>query len=212
MHAMKKSFTMLFLMSFIGLAGLNAQGTCGIELGYADFPYTDGDQTIGLSTTGSGGSIFEYSYCGITTKPGSMYVGSGIGSITNTFTMPVNNLVYRFTAADSGEQVTITVDPPGTVSITYVDGDCHEDVVIAGNVFTAPGPPTGGALLIQSSSAFTSITFSHIGEENGLLMTLCYGHTYDVDPPVDPTPVPLRWWSLVVVGLMVAGFGLWRVR
>jgi hypothetical protein len=209
MNTMKKSFITLFLMLFIGLAGLNAQVTCGTELGYSDFPYVDGDQTIGLSTTGSGMSYSnDWINCGITTKPGSIYVGSGPGTFTNTFSIPVNNVVYNFTAADNGEQITVTTDPPGTVSITHLDGTCPEFFIITDNVITVPGTVAGAVLQISSTVAFTSITFSHNGLGGGALFTMCY----DASSEVDPTPVPLRWWSLVVVGLMIAGFGLWRVR
>jgi hypothetical protein len=138
--ALKKLSVIVLAVLAFGLPVLQAQVTCDVELGYNDFPYTDGAQTIGLSTTGSGMSYpFSYFDCGITTKANSIYVGAGVGTFTNTFSVPVNTIVYRFTAADNGEVITVTTDPPGTVSIAYIDGNCPELVTIVDNVITFPG-------------------------------------------------------------------------
>jgi hypothetical protein len=196
-----------------GLPVLQAQVTCDVELGYNDFPYTDGAQTIGLSTTGSGMSYSSsYFDCGITTKANSIYVGAGVGTFTNTFSVPVNTIVYRFTAADNGEVITVTTDPPGTVSIAYIDGNCPELVTIVDNVITFPGVVAGGVLGISSTTAFTSITLSHNGLSNGALFTMCYDATFETDPPDDPAPVPFSWWSLVLGGLLIGAVAVWRFK
>lgn len=196
-----------------GMPVLQAQVTCDVELGWDDFPYSDGGQTIGLSVTGSGVRYgVSYSNCGITTKAGSIWIGNEVGTFTNTFSIPVNTLVYQFTGADSGEEITVTTDPPGVVTIAYIDGTCPELVTIVDNVITFPGAVAGGVLQITSTTAFTSITFSHNGLGNGALFTLCYDDSFEADPPDEPAPVPLSRWSLILGGLLIGAVVVWRFK
>lgn len=189
---------------------------CDNEKGYYDFPFTEN----GITVTGSGtGSYTVYApgwgSCAIFAAANCVWIGSGgPGTFTNTFTSPVNDMIYNITAMDmddGGEIITITTNA-GTPSITYTDGTCPSDVSIIGNVITCIGETgfigTGGRFLVHSTSDFTSITFSINGLANGSTMTMCFDQA--VAPP--PAGVPVSNWALIAGALMIATFIFIRFR
>jgi hypothetical protein len=170
--------------------------TCNDEKGYYDFPFTEN----GITVTGSGtGTYTVY-------PPG--WGSCGIFAKANTFSQPVNDMIYNITATDVGEIITITTDA-GTPSITYTDGSCPSYFSISGNVITCivgPYPGAGGRFLIHSTSVFTAITFSHNGEGNGSTMTMCF------DKVLVPSGVPISNWALFIgIGLILV-FTIVRLR
>jgi len=178
---------------------------CDSEKGTFDFPFTEN----GITVTGSGTGTFQnyapgWSSCGITCKPNCIWIGlSGPGTYTNTFSEPVNNMIYNLTGTDAGEIITITTNA-GTPSITYTDGLCPSLWSISGNVITCTGNydsyVSGGRFLITSTSNFTSVTFSHPGTLNGTVVTMCFDQV--LNPP-DPE-VPVSNWALFIgIGLIL---------
>ncbi|RIJ46829.1 HYR domain-containing protein [Maribellus luteus] len=151
--------------------------SCENEKGYSDFPFT----IDGLTVTGSGTGTYtryygSYTDCGVSTKANSVYIGSsGPATFTNTFSTPVNDMVYNITAADNGEIVTITVDN-GTPEIIIDECSCPENIQISGNVITLgiPSAVVGVRIIVRSTSDYSSISFSHNGGNAGLLMTMCF--------------------------------------
>lgn len=184
-------------------AGREILAPCVNEKGFNDFPFTENGLTVTASGTGTyqiyGSS--PWTSCGVTTKANSFWLGyGGPGTLTNTFSQPVNNVVYSMTAADNStgylEIVTVTVDA-GTPSITYTDGTCPASISIVGNTISFPGYDVGGSFMIQSTSNFSSITLSHNGENAGLLITMC------ADEIVTAT-VPVSGWALFIgIGLIL---------
>ncbi len=182
---------------------------CDNEKGTFDFPFTQN----GITVTGSGtGSFINYApgwaSCGIACKPDCIWIGYlGAGTYTNTFSSPVNNMLYNFTGTDAGEIITITTDA-GTPSITYTDGTCPENFTISGNVITCIASPdyyvAGGRILVSSTSDFTSITFSHPGTLNGTVMTMCF------DQAIKTVPVS-NWALFIGIGLILL-FAVVRFR
>jgi hypothetical protein len=184
---------LLFLLLFIG-GYARIYGQCVNEKGYDDFPVTQGGLTV--TGTGTGGfTVYNDSYTGCTLpiKARSVYIGQTASTFTNTFSIPVNDMVYNFGGANVGEIVTVTVNT-GTPSVTYIGGDCGSVVQISGNVmsFIEPTPALGhgGRIMIHSTSAFTSIGFSHNGSGNGLVMTMCLDAVFaSVQPTVTTTAI-----------------------
>jgi len=171
---MKNIIFLSFILLIGGITNSYGAATCVTEKGYNDFPFTQEGLTVTASGTG-GYTIFAGSYtsCGVTTKPNSVYIGQSPSTFTNTFSTPVNDMVYNITAANQGEVVTITTSS-GTPTATYENGDCSSDVSISGNTITFGSGVTGGRVKIHSTSTFDSVTFSHNGVGNGLLMTMCF--------------------------------------
>jgi hypothetical protein len=171
---MKIKILMLICFSILGI--FNAYSQCTSEKGYADFPFTQNGLTVTASGTGGYTSYpGAWPSCGVETKAQSVWIGQTASTFTNTFSQPVNDMVYNITAADDGEAMTITVNS-GTVSITYDYGTCPGSWIISGNVITAaPGSSNIGARIkIHSTSKFTSVTYSHNGVGNGSLVTMCF--------------------------------------
>jgi len=187
---MKHSVLLFLTLFFSGYASI--YGQCVNEKGYYDFPFTENGLTV--TASGSGGYTYygsSYTSCGVTTKENEVYIGSSASTFTNTFSTPVNDMVYNMTAAGDGEVVTITVNS-GTPSITYIAGNCPEAMIISGNVITmAPGTGNhGGRVKVHSTSTFTSVTFSHNGLSAGLLMTMCFDAVFEsVKPTVTTTAI-----------------------
>jgi hypothetical protein len=186
-----KNLILLFLLLFFG-GYASIYGQCVNEKGYYDFPFTENGLTV--TASGTGGYTYygsSYTSCGVTTKENEVYIGSSASTFTNTFSTPVNDMVYNMTAAGDGEVVTITVNS-GTPSITYIAGNCPEAMIISGNVITmAPGTSNhGGRVKVHSTSTFTSVTFSHNGLSAGLLMTMCFDAVFEsVKPTVTTTAI-----------------------
>lgn len=188
---------------------------CDSEKGYYDFPFTEN----GITVTGSGtGSYTVYgpgwSSCGILAKANCVWIGANSGgpaTFTNTFSAPVNNMIYNISASDFyqgvSEIITITTNG-GTPTITYTDGTCPGSWSISGNVMTCLGFDAGGRFLVTAPSDFTSITFSHNGENNGTTMTMCFDQVLNPPPPV----VPVSNWALLIGGVMIATFVFVRYR
>lgn len=185
--------------------------TCDNEKGTFDYPFTE----FGLTVTGTGtGSFVNYApgftSCGITCKPNCVWIGlDAPGTFTNTFSQPVNNMVYNLTGTDAGEVFTIIANA-GITSISYVDGTCPEFFQIAGNQITCTGEPdfnaSGGRFLVSSTTDFTSVAFSHPGTLNGTVITMCF------DKVFESIEVPVSNWALFIgIGLILV-FALVRFR
>ena len=93
-------FLILFLIGFISYS------QCVLEKGNLDFPFT----INGVTVTGSGTGGYTtygtaYTSCGAEnyTKANSVYIGSSPSTFTNTFSSPVNDMIYNVTAAGAGE-------------------------------------------------------------------------------------------------------------
>jgi hypothetical protein len=186
---------------------------CDNEKGYYDFPFTEN----GITVTGTGtGSFTVYApgwgSCGIFAAANCVWIGNGgPATFTNTFTEPVNNMIYNITAMDATEIITITTDA-GTPSITYSDGTCPEAISITGNVITCistPGNGAGGRFIVTSTQDFNSITFSINGILAGTTMTMCFDQVFN---PPTPSEVPVSNWALILGGLMIATFVFIRFR
>jgi len=187
---------------------------CDNEKGYYDYPFTQN----GITVTGSGSgsyTVFDPSWyaCAITNKPGSVWIGlSGPATFVNTFSEPVNDMIYNLTGANPGEGITITTDG-GTPTITYTDGTCPEAYSISGNTITCivmadPYQGSGGRILIHAPADFNTITFSHDGNgAAGTVVTMCFDQA--VGPP---SGVPVSNWALILGGLMIATFVFIRYR
>jgi hypothetical protein len=184
---------LLFLLLFIG-GYSNVYGQCTNEKGYDDFPFTQDGITV--TGSGTGGYTYyndPYTGCTLPIKGRSVYIGQSASTYTNTFTTPVNDMVYNFGGANVGEIVTVTVNA-GTPSISYVGGDCASVVVLSANVmsFIEPTPSMGhgGRIKIHSTSPFTSVSFSHNGAMAGMLMTMCFDAVFEsVKPTVTTTAI-----------------------
>jgi hypothetical protein len=182
---------------------------CNNEKGTYDFPFT----LNGITVTGSGTGTFinyapGFTSCGISCKPDCIWIGYlGPGTYTNTFSAPVNNMLYNLTGTDEGEIITISTNA-GTASITYVDGTCPELFDITGNVITCIGSAgyyvSGGRFLVTSTSDFTEITFSHPGTMNGTVITMCF------DQAIKTVPVS-NWALFIGIGLILV-FAVVRFR
>jgi hypothetical protein len=173
---MKIKVLLLICFPILGLSGAYCQ--CTSEKGYYDFPFTQNGLTVNASGTGgyTHYSYGSYTSCGVTTKDNSVWIGQfTAATFTNTFSQPVNDMVYNFIGADDGEVMTITVNS-GTPTITYIEGTCPEAMTISGNVITmASGfSDIGGRIKIHSTSGFTSISFSHNGGSGGTAITMCF--------------------------------------
>jgi len=177
---MKIKILLLICFSILGISSAYSQ--CTSEKGYADFPFTQNGLTVTASGTGSYQNFTSpYVSCGVNTKPNSVYIGGGgPGSFTNTFSQPVNDMVYNITGSDhvaegAGEVMTVTVNS-GTASITYDYGTCPEKMIITGNVISwvSGASNVGGRIKVHSTSNFTSVTFSHNGLDAGSLFTMCF--------------------------------------
>ena len=174
---MKNIIFLSFILLIGGLTNSYGAATCVTEKGYNDFPFTQEGLTVTASGTGGYKNYPASSFtsCGVTTKINSVHIGQSPSTFTNTFSTPVNDMVYNITAAGQGEVVTITTSS-GTPTVTYENGDCPSDLIISGDTITL-GPGTnnhGGRVKIHSTSAFNSVTFSHNGAAAGLLMTMCF--------------------------------------
>jgi len=151
------------------------------EKGYLDFPFTADGITVTLSGTGSYTNYSSsFTSCDVTTKANSIWLGSsGPATLTNTFSAPVNDLMYRITAANNGEVMTVTTDLGGPITLSYDSGTCSSNnVLIGGQIsFTGSMPSMGfgGKVKVHCDNAFTSITFSHNGAGGGSLYTLDFG-------------------------------------
>lgn len=177
---------------------------CDNEKGYYDFPFTEN----GITVTGSGTGSYQvyaagWGSCGIFAEANCVWIGfGGPATFTNTFSTPVNNMIYNATAMDAGEIITITVDA-GTPTITYTDGTCPTYQTIVGNVITCVttgGGGSGGRFIVHSTADFSSITFSINGILNGTTMTMCFDQA--VAPP--PSDVPVSNWALFIgIGLIL---------
>lgn len=176
-----KRYILLGLIIIVGgYTSLFSQTACTNEKGFYDFPFTEN----GLTVTGSGTGSYQsydpgWGSCGIFCKPYCVWIGSGgPATFTNTFSQPVNDMVYNITASDPGEIITITTNL-GTTSITYTDGTCPAGMSISGNVITCVSSNAGGRFLVHASSNFTSVTFSHNGGMNGSTMTMCFDAVFE---------------------------------
>jgi len=187
--------------------------TCDNEKGYYDFPFTEN----GITVTGSGTGTYTvyqpgWGSCGIFAAANCVWIGTdGPATYTNTFSSPVNNMIYNMTATDIGEVITITTDA-GTPSITYTDGTCPSWFNISGNTITCVDgyyPAAGGRFLITSTQDFSSITFSHNGTMNGTTMTMCFDQA--ITPP-PPSAIPVSNWALILGGALIATFVFVRFR
>jgi hypothetical protein len=71
--------------------------------GYNDFPFTQNVLTVTASGTGTYSSYSStYTFCDVTTKANSIYLGgSGVAIYTSTFSSGVNDIVCNITAANS---------------------------------------------------------------------------------------------------------------
>lgn len=185
---------------------------CDNEKGTYDFPFTEN----GITVDGSGtGSYVNYEpgwpSCDLFCKANCMWIGfGGPGTYTNTFSTPVNDMIYKLTGTDPYEVMTITTNN-GTASITYVDGSCPQSWTIAGNVITCISYSggyggEGGMFQVHSSSDFTSITFSHNGEANGTVLTMCF------DKVLEPVATPISNWALLIGGILIVTFVAFRYR
>jgi len=184
-----KKITLLVLMIFcLGYQSALSQITCTTEKGYNDFPFTENELTITASGTGGYQNYASsLEICGVTTKPNSVYIGSSASTFTNTFSSPVNNMVYNMVAGNTGEIVTITTDTGGSLTITHENGDCPEATIINGNVISVDGLQ-GARLKVHSTNNFSTITFSHNGGGGGLLMTMCFDAVFaSLGPTVTTT-------------------------
>lgn len=182
---------------------------CDNEKGYYDFPFTEN----GITVTGTGtGSYTVYApgwgSCGIFAAANCVWIGanfSGPATFTNTFSQPVNDMIYNITATDPNEVITITTDG-GVPTITYTDGSCPASMPISGNVITCTAYDSGGRFLVHAPSDFTTITFSHNGEDNGTTMTMCF------DQAVQPPDTPMSPWAIGLGIFLILAFTVFRVR
>lgn len=184
-----KKITLLLLMIFcLGYQSALSQITCTTEKGYNDFPFTENGLTITASGTGGYQNYASsLEVCGVTTKSNSVYIGLSASTFTNTFSSPVNNMVYNMVAGNTGEIVTITTDTGGSLTITHENGDCPEATIINGNVISVQGLQ-GARLKVHSTNNFSTITFSHNGGGGGLLMTMCFDAVFaSLGPTVTTT-------------------------
>jgi len=193
---MKIKVLLLICFSILGLS--RAYSQCTSEKGYSDFPFTQNGLTVNASGTGSYTNYWtDETSCGITTKLDGVWIGRNgePGTFTNTFSQPVNDMVYNVTGGNTGEVITVTVNS-GTPIITYIEGSCPLAMNISGNVITEvlddiSGAGTGGRIKVHSTSNFTSITFSHNGIGNGSVMTMCFDGVFAsiAGPTVSTTAV-----------------------
>ena len=145
------------------------------EKGYYDFPFTESGLTVTLSGTGSFTNYNNSAFtsCNVTTKDSSIWVGNGVGTMTNTFSSPVNDLIYKITATGQGEIMTITTDIGGAVTLSYVNGNCASNFNFnGGQISVNSGGNEGGEIKVHCANAFKSITYSHNGSSAGSLYTL----------------------------------------
>ncbi|MFD2552652.1 HYR domain-containing protein [Bizionia sediminis] len=175
------------ILLFCLISSFYAFAQCTLEKGYADFPFTiDGVTVTGTGTGGFTNYAYAYSYCGVNLKPNSVYIGQSASTYTNTFSAPVNDMIYNFAGANPGEIITVTVNS-GTPTLTSFGGNCPQNTIITGNVVTFSGI-AGGSIKVSSSSPYTSITFSHNGGVGGVLMTMCFDGVQEVISPPDLNP------------------------
>jgi hypothetical protein len=180
---------------------------CDNEKGYYDFPFEEN----GITVTGTGtGSYTVYTpgwgSCGIFAAANCVWIGSGgPGTFTNTFSSPVNDMIYNITASDPGEVITITTDG-GTPTITYTDGTCPGGMAITGNVISCTQSNGGGRFLVTAPSDFTTITFSQTGGQNGSTMTMCF------DQAVAPPTTPVSPWAIGLGIFLILAFTVFRIR
>ena len=169
---MKIKILMLICFSILGISSAYSQ--CTSEKGAADFPFTQNGLTVTASGTGDY-QIYTSSYsdgCGVDIKGGSVWIGQNYpASFTNTFSQPVNDMVYNVVGSNPGEIMTVTVNS-GTPTITHDYGTCP-GLIITGNVMTFSSV-ISNRIKVHSTSAFTSITFSHNGGYGGSAFTMCF--------------------------------------
>ncbi|MCE4565266.1 hypothetical protein INQ51_13195 [Maribellus sp. CM-23] len=165
-----------------------------LEKGASDFPFTLNGITVSLTTSGSVSAYSTaWNSCGVTTKVASIWIGSGSsGSITNTFSAPVNNIVYNITASNAGEVFTVTTSD-GTPSISVANG-CSYNVV--GNTISFTSADVGAKITITSTSPFTWLQISHNGAGGGSLITL------DASS-LNPMVVPVNIWAILAVFFLI---------
>ncbi|MFV0593380.1 MAG: hypothetical protein ACK5M7_18550 [Draconibacterium sp.] len=183
----------------------SAQATTAdpLEKGYNDFPFTINGTTVSLTTAG-GVSFYSVAWtsCGVTTKVASIWISSGTsGSITNTFSAPVNNITYNITASNAGEVFTVTTSD-GTPSISVSDG-CSYNIV--GNTINFTSSDVGAKITITSTTPFTWVQISHNGNGGGSLITLD-------GSSVNPMVVPVNIWAIMAVFFLIGGLIVFRSR
>lgn len=174
-----------------------------LEKGYSDFPFTLNGTTVSLSTSGGVSSYSTaWNSCGVSTKVASIWISAGIpGSITNTFSAPVNNIIYNITASNGGEVFTITTSD-GTPSISVTDG-CSYNIV--GNTINFTSADVGAKITITSTTPFTWVQLSHNGVGGGSLITL------DASS-INPMVVPVNIWAIIAVFFLIGGSILFRSK
>ncbi len=164
------------------------------EKGYSDFPFTLNGITVSLTPSGSVSTYSTaWNSCGVTTKAASIWIGfSTSGSITNTFSVPVNNIIYNITASNAGEAFTVTTSD-GTPSISVTNG-CSYNVV--DNIISFTSADVGAKITITSTSPFTWLQISHNGVGGGSLITL------DASS-LDAMVVPVNIWAIMAVFFLI---------
>jgi len=173
------------------------------EKGSGDFPFTLNGITVSLTTSGGVGTYgTAWNSCGVSTKVGSIWIGSGTsGSITNTFSAPVNNIIYNITASNAGEIFTVTTSD-GTPSIS-VSAGCYFNVT--GNTISFTSADVGAKITITSTSPFTWVKISHNGVGGGSLITL------DASS-LDIVVVPVNIWAIMAVFFLIGSLIIFRSR
>ena len=176
------------ILLFCLISSFYSFAQCTLEKGNADFPFTiDGVTVTGTGTGGFTNYPSPYSYCGVNLKANSVYIGQSASTYTNTFSAPVNDMIYNYAGANPSEIITVTVDS-GTPTLVSFGGNCPQNTIINGNVITFSGL-AGGTIKVSASNPYTSITFSHNGAAGGVVMTMCFDGVAAViaDTQQDPT-------------------------
>lgn len=178
------------------------QTPCLSEKGFNDFPFTENGITVTSAGTGFYVLYFQIeTWCGVSTKLDAVWIGLNQAStFTNTFSSPVNDLVYNLSAINNDEVITITTDG-GAPSISILETTCPSEFNITGNVITKNiGEIAGVTIQVHAPSSFTTMTISHNGAGNGTTITLC---SDNLSSSVNVVPIS-NWAMFLALGLIIS--------
>ncbi|MCE3295010.1 MAG: hypothetical protein K0R65_724 [Crocinitomicaceae bacterium] len=131
-------------------------------------------------TVSSSGSVSTYSgsftSCTTTTPPNSVYLGQmGSFSYTMNFSEQVNDIVVFITATGSGLNENFIFTTNSGIPEISVVATCFSVVngneILSGENSGIMGG--GGEFIISAPSAYTSVTITGSGGENGALLSIC---------------------------------------
>lgn len=178
---MKNKIIIFTLFLIVPIQIIRVQACSGASIP-ANAPTTINGVTVTPTLSGNATTYTTaYTDCGSSTHIGAAWLNNNTstantGTVTYTFSKPVNNVVARFNASSfvsiPAEVITISTNNGGTVTTIPI---ILCNVTKSSNSYTATGTSGGAELTITSTIPYTSLTINDVGnnQNNGSLVELC---------------------------------------